>query len=107
MTRHPDTITADIVTQRQRIRRQQHRLAQLEDELNLSLTIHAAQARHREHVRRVVRRMEGGEHIVVTTHPWWCRGGQLIERADGDDMEAIYALQREGVIGHETKRWSA
>lgn len=107
MTRSPDTITADIDALQLRIRREQQLLAQLEDERNLSRTIHAAQGRQRQHVRRVVRRMEDGEYIVVTTHPWWCRDGQLIERADGDDMQAIYALALQGVVGRESRRWSA
>lgn len=103
MHRDPETIQADIDELRNLIASGQHRLAQLEDEVSTARAMERTHHRNREHVAHVLARMESGESVVATPRTWWHRDGQLIERATPADMDALFALQREGLIEKERR----
>jgi len=102
MRRPTQAIEADIAAQHQLIADAQRHLAQLNDELSTTRAIESAEYNQRQHIAHVLARMEFGEHLVTTPRPWWCRGGQLVERASADDMNALFALQRQGLIERST-----
>ena len=98
MQRDTQAIEADIDAQRRMVTQAQQTIGKLEGELSRAGAMNAADQRQRQHIARVLARMEFGESIVATPRPWWCRGGQLIERASADEMNALFALQRQGLI---------
>lgn len=98
MHRSTHVIEHAITAQRQTIADAQQRLAKLERELNTSRAMELASRRQQGRIAHVLARMENGEHIVSTPRTWWCRDGQLIDRATPNDMSAMFALRDQGVI---------
>lgn len=98
MHRSPNVIERAISAQRRTISEAQQRLAELERELNTARALELAGRRQQGRVAHVLERLETGEHIVSGQRAWWCRNGQLIERASGDDLEALFTLRQHGLI---------
>jgi hypothetical protein len=98
MHRSTQVIEQAITVQRQAIADAQQHLATLEIELNTARALELAGRRQQGRIAHVLARMDNGEQIVTTPRTWWCRDGQLIDRATGDDMEAMFALRDQGVI---------
>lgn len=98
MHRSTHVIEHAITTQRQTIAAAQHRITELEIELSTARALELAGRRQQGRIAHVLERFETGEQIVTTPRAWWCRDGQLIEQASGDDLEALLALTRHGAI---------
>ena len=98
MHRSTHVIEHAITTQRQTIAAAQHRITELEIELSTARALELAGRRQQGRIAHVLERFQTGEQIVTTPRAWWCRDGQLIERATPDDMNAMFALRDQGVI---------
>lgn len=98
MHRSTYVIERDIAARRQLISEHQQKLAALDYELNTARALELAGRRRQGHIAHVLARFESGETIAITPRAWWCRGGQLLGRASGDDLAAMYSLREQGVI---------
>ncbi|GHB30765.1 hypothetical protein [Salinicola rhizosphaerae] len=98
MHRSTHAIERDIATRRQIIADQQQQLAALDYELSTARALELAGRRRQGHITDVLARYESGEHIVCSPRAWWCRNGQLLGRASGAEMAAMYSLREQGVI---------
>ncbi|MEC8919223.1 MAG: hypothetical protein VX796_16635 [Pseudomonadota bacterium] len=98
MHRTHSAIEDDIAASHRLIAATQRQLSSLYQELNTARALELAGRSQQGRIAHVLERFETGEQIVTTPRAWWCRDGQLIEKASGDDLEALATLTRQNVI---------
>ncbi|MEQ7870710.1 hypothetical protein V6R97_08655 [Chromohalobacter salexigens] len=107
MYRDPETIQADIDELRNLLAHGARNLDRLHDELAETRAVLSADERHRQHLQFVIQRYECGEYVAVGINTWWCRDGQLLERATPNDIGALHQLERQGLIACEKRQENA